>query len=345
MDATPGVAGFYSPMTTPFGYYGPSWTAEGIPKGMNFSMWSFGRGKEEPPIEQLSHLLAVGHPTARFDGFGHEGTGVKLRGWNPFDAWRGPSCVLALRFESGETYDTYSGYLFDEVSKTWKLYCAGRKYVPPKKARQRSTKSETLRPGSFVEVPGPPQRQRTGHIVREMRYRGFVLDDQRTPHAIDRMSGRTKAPVGNQGRGATSDGRFRLWMGGMEQFVESPAQTLETAPRAESFEWMKPEKLEALYTWPTTIHVQSAKLEKGVLHVRCDIEGLGTITKAQLFVGENEGLTLAGRWDQALDLSDLSNGVTTHQVAVSGTPQFARILVENEHGKFWSMETTPISAE
>ncbi|MGK0302437.1 MAG: hypothetical protein ACI89X_003321, partial [Planctomycetota bacterium] len=51
MDAAPGDARFYAPMTTPFGYFGPSWTAEGIPTGMNFSMWSFGRGKEEPPIE------------------------------------------------------------------------------------------------------------------------------------------------------------------------------------------------------------------------------------------------------------------------------------------------------
>ena len=32
----------YSPMTTPFGYYGPTWQANGIVNSsMNFSLWSF----------------------------------------------------------------------------------------------------------------------------------------------------------------------------------------------------------------------------------------------------------------------------------------------------------------
>ena len=84
MDAVPGELNFYSPMTTPFGYYGPTWLADGrVNASFNFSLWSYGRGKKEPPIEQLSHLIAIGNPTAKFSGFGHEGTGVKIRGWDP----------------------------------------------------------------------------------------------------------------------------------------------------------------------------------------------------------------------------------------------------------------------
>ncbi len=347
MDAAPGDARFYSPMTTPFGYFGPSWTAEGIPTGMNFSMWSFGRGKEEPPIAQLSHLLAVGHPSARFDGFGHEGTGVKLRGWNPFEQWQGQSCVLALRMERGDPYDTYSGYLFDEVSLTWKMFCAGRKHTAPNKGRRRTklNANRTLRPGSFVEVPGPPQRQRTGHIVRQMRYRGFLLDEQRQPHALDRISGRNKKPVGNQGRGITDDGRFRLWMGGMEQFEESLAQTLEQGHDATTIEWMKPAKLAALFTWPTTIKLKSALLKNGIVRVACHTEGVGTATNVLLYVGAKDGLTLAGRWDQAIKVSDLPNGEAIIQLNAPATARFARILIENEHGKFWSMDTIPITVE
>jgi hypothetical protein len=347
MDAAPGDARFYSPMTTPFGYFGPSWTAEGIPTGMNFSMWSFGRGKEEPPLEKLSHLLAVGHPSARFDGFGHEGSGVKLRGWNPFEQWQGQGCVLALRVEAGDPYDTYSGYLFDEVSLTWKLFCAGRKHSADKQGRRRTkaNANRTLVPGSFVEVPGPPQRQRTGHIVREMRYRGFVLGEQREPHALDRISGRRKQPVGNQGRGTTSDGRFRLWMGGMEQFEESPAQSIELGHDPAELEWMKPEKLKALFTWPTTINIQSARLKNGLVSVVCDVEGMGTLTQARLYLGAKDGLTLAERWDQALVLSGLQEGEAIIQLDAPTTARFARILVENEHGKFWSMKTVPITVE
>ena len=45
MDAVPGELDFYAPITTPFGYYGPSWNADGTVKsGMNFSLWSYGRG-------------------------------------------------------------------------------------------------------------------------------------------------------------------------------------------------------------------------------------------------------------------------------------------------------------
>ena len=347
MDAAPGDAGFYSPMTTPFGYFGPSWTKEGIPTGMNFSMWSFGRGKEEPPLEQLSHLLAVGHPSARFDGFGHEGTGVKPRGWNPFAQWRGQRCVLALRMERGDPYDTYSGYLFDEASLTWKLFCAGRKYTAPKQGqrRKRANADRMLLPGSFVEVPGPPHRQRTGHIVREMRYRGFLLDEQRHPHTLDRISGRDKTPVGNQGRGVTGDGRFRLWMGGMEQFEESPAQTLAARYDASTLEWMKPAKLSALFTWPTTITVQSALRKDGVVHVTCQTSGVGEPTSVRLYAGARDCLTLADRWDHAIPIPDLPNGDACVQVEVPANARFARILVENENGKFWSMQTAPIATE
>ena len=347
MDAAPGNASFYSPMTTPFGYFGPSWTKEGIPTGMNFSMWSFGRGKEEPPLEQLSHLLAVGHPSARFDGFGHEGTGVKLRGWNPFEQWQGQRCVLALRMERGTTYDTYSGYLFDETSLTWKLFCSGRKYIAPKQGQRRkqARANRMPHPGSFVEVPGPPHRQRTGHIVREMRYRGFLLDEQRNPHTLDRISGRNKTPVGNQGRGITDDGRFRLWMGGMEQFEESHAQTLTKHYDASTLEWMKPEKLAALYTWPTTITVKSALRKNGVVHVTCHAKGMGKATSVRLYAGAKDSLTLADRWDHVIQIPDLPNGDACIQINAPTTARFARILVENENGKFWSMQTAPITTE
>ena len=52
--------------------------------------------------------------------------------------------------------------------------------------RKRANADRMLLPGSFVEVPGPPHRQRTGHIVREMRYRGFLLDE--VVNAADALS-------------------------------------------------------------------------------------------------------------------------------------------------------------
>ena len=72
----------YSPITTPFGYYGTSFDRDRrVSGGFNFSMWAAGRGKNVLPLERMPHLLAAGSRQAEFSGFGHEGSGVKLRGW------------------------------------------------------------------------------------------------------------------------------------------------------------------------------------------------------------------------------------------------------------------------
>jgi hypothetical protein len=134
----------YAPITTPFGYFGSTFNPDHTSGGINFSMWSYAAGKSEPPVEQLSHLLALGDPHQEFGGFGHEGTGVKPRGWNPFEGQQIPSVILALRLVPGDPYDTYTGYLFDRPSKQWKLYASGRKWHAPGRGRS------SVLPGSFV---------------------------------------------------------------------------------------------------------------------------------------------------------------------------------------------------
>ena len=81
----------YAPITTPFGYFGSTFNPDGTSGGLNFSLWSYGRNAAEPPVERLSHLLALGDPRLTFGGFGHEGTGVKPRGWKPLVMGCSPS--------------------------------------------------------------------------------------------------------------------------------------------------------------------------------------------------------------------------------------------------------------
>jgi Domain of unknown function (DUF3472) len=345
LDAHPGEASIYAPMTTPFGYFGPSWTKEGRPTGLNFSMWSYGRNKPEPPVKELSHLIAVGNPKLRFDGFGHEGTGVKPRGWHPFGNWKGQSCVLALRRELGPIYDTYSGYVFHEATQSWELFAAGRKHHPKKPDGRRTGKG--LRPGTFVEVPGPPHRQRTGHLIRKLRYRGFLIDDKGKPHGLDRMTGRRgKKSAGNRGRGVSEDGRFELWTGGMEQFATSPAQSLKVSPDASKYPWMNPKKLAAIFRWPTTVEVLEFRIGQAKLTLRYRGQGLGKVTRARLYFGPEDALTLASRWAHSIDLDGQSLKSGEHELGIIGTlplvpesTRFARLLVENEKGKFWSLTT------
>ena len=71
-----------------------------------------------PPVFAMPHLLATGNPAAEFSGFGHEGSGVKIRNWEPY--WRNPKSVIqALRVETKDGFDTFYGYLFDEEKKSW----------------------------------------------------------------------------------------------------------------------------------------------------------------------------------------------------------------------------------
>lgn len=197
----------YSPITTPFGYYGTSFDADGRSStSMNFSMWSYGRGKEEPPIEQLSHLIAVGSPKATFGGFGHEGTGVKLRGdWKPLAA-KPEVLTQALRLEGGEVYDTYYGYFLDPETSKWKFFAAGRKWHKPGKGAKNLGS-----PGSFVEVPGPPTRQRSGDVRREVFIRGGLLTTRANGMvSIPQARAAIKTPT-KHGPFLTAAGTQRQW--------------------------------------------------------------------------------------------------------------------------------------
>ncbi len=126
-------------------------------------------------------MLAVGHPEASFGGFGHEGTGVKIRNWEPLAGRQGQRQVLARRAEPGETYDTYFSYFYAADERRWRLFGVGNKYNKRKQLK-------SLWVGSFVEVPGTPHVQRSGPYPRVMRYRGWVMENNGAWHQLDRMT-------------------------------------------------------------------------------------------------------------------------------------------------------------
>ena len=200
----------YSPITTPFGYFGTSFEADRRAKGgFNFSMWAARSGGEVPPLEQMPHLLAAGSPDAEFSGFGHEGSGVKLRGWIPMPD-RPEVCVQALRVESDGKYDTYHGYFWDHPAQRWKLYAIGRKWNGGKPRTH-------LSPGSFCEIPGPPHVQRSGDLVREVRRRGWHYSEDKNWQALDTFNCRSTGPA-NKFWYTTSDGEFAMGTGGMRYY-------------------------------------------------------------------------------------------------------------------------------
>jgi hypothetical protein len=339
MDAVPGELPYYSPVTTPFGYYGPSWLADGrVNISFNFSLWSYKRGAPEPPIEQLSHLLAIGNPTALFDGFGHEGTGVKVRGWDPLEGRQNQRQALALRVEPGEMYDTYFSYFYAADEKRWRLFGVGNKW-------NKGKPLESLWVGSFVEVPGPPDRQRTGTTVRKMRYRGWVMDSDGKLLPLDRMS---VADVDKAtgltytDRGMQADGWFAMETGGwvyrpapQGDYVKGDVYKHEFQP-----EYIQPKAIQALLSVPSVIEPTSIDRRGAKATVTFNITNASKQAEAWIYHGSNEGLTLADRWANKVVLMNPKEGANTVTIdAPAGQPLQVRLLLKNDEGQFWSTRT------
>lgn len=340
MDAVPGELDFYSPITTPFGYYGPSWKADGsVNTSFNFSLWSFRRGAPEPPVERLSHLIAIGDPKARFGGFDHEGTGVKIRGWEPLEGRQEQRQALALRVEPGEIYDTYYSYFFAADEDRWRLFGAGKKW-------NNNKPISTLWVGSFVEVPGPASVQRTGPYRRTMRYRGWVMDENESWYSINQMqNGNIDKETGltHSNRGVNADGWFFLEIGGWT-FREPPAggNTIELpsgTPRPE-VNYLDPEDLAYLKGLPSEIKIDKLERRGDKARVTYSLRGAGSSPEVMLYWGNNEGLTFVDRWENSTRLSASEDGEHQHVFDIDPSPPLkVRLFLKNKEGQFWSSET------
>ena len=340
MDAVPGELGFYAPITTPFGYYGPSWNADGTVKsGMNFSLWSYGRGQKEPPVKELSHLLAIGNQAAKFSGFGHEGTGVKIRGWEPLAGRQGQRQAFALRVEPGKDYDTYYSYFYATDESRWRLFGAGRKKPKRKPVAH-------LWVGSFVEVPGPPQRQRTGSTVRRMRYRGWVSKTGKEWLPLDIMSnGDVNKETGltYTDRGLDPDGWFFMQTGGWT-YRKAPTNDVTGGGHFEKTpDYLLPQATKALLTVPSAITVNKATRNGQSIQLQYQIQNLGKAPKVTAYFGTKEGLTLSEKWPQKTGLPNPTGESNSATIKIgSSRPTQIRLLLQNSHGQFWTTETTVV---
>ena len=173
----------YSPLTTPFGYFGTSFKQGGVEAGagFNFSMWIAGRNAQvAPPISETPHLIATGIPKAVYSFFGHEGTGVKFREAVAYP--HGANRVIqAMRveFDEKENADVFYGYFYNESQANWILYASGKKPAKARRAEEVRRYGTLRSTGSFCEIPGPPSRERSGDRERMIERRGWFLGDER----------------------------------------------------------------------------------------------------------------------------------------------------------------------
>ena len=360
------VFSFYAPVTTKFGYYGvtyapPATSDRGdhdffVPDAANFSMWSYGANESQPPVPERSHLLALGNGDQIFDGYGHEGSGVKPRNGNPLEGRSIDSLVLALRMESHVTddhyrYRTYVGYYWDEILSEWKFYAAGRDYIDD--AELASEGDGFAPPNAFVEVPGGVTRQRTAQVKRILDYRGWMKDSAGNWHAIDLLQAANvqTSNIRSKDWSTTADGWLRMQMGGIvqRQWLQSSIQR-QITPVTNLPAYMDEGKLAALETIPVTVVLDRAmRTFDGELKVGFTLDGLDAPAEVKLFHGDEDGLTLLyengafpDEWDSVSSLGFFDDGSYAVALPARDLPAegFCRILVEaGGQGRYWSRET------
>ena len=133
----------------------------------------------------------------------------------------------------------------------------------------------------------------------------------------------------------------------MQQFDESLPQEVNQECDLSKLEWLKPEKLAAVFSWPTEVHLRSVKIQNNLLRATYNLTGTGKVTRARIFYGNTDAITFARRWQHERLLPALKSGSQAIEVAIpksqSGNVRFARMLVENEQGKFWSPATVTVA--
>jgi hypothetical protein len=344
----------YSPVTTPFGYFGTGFDAEGISSGSaNFSLWSYGRGKPTPQ-SQWSHLLAAGSPRATFGSFGHEGSGVKVRGeWKPFGR-DSREVTLALRKEVARPWIRWYGYYLDSKTKRFKLYAVAAKWIGDQK------RIPGLNPGAFVEQPGPPQRRRCGDLLRDVHRRGWMLDKNRQWHVIDTMTTGKGEAIASKHWTITPDGWFSMGMGGMPH-RPGPGKPLTLDPSFQNIpEWLKGNALTDLYRLPAKIGPRTiSNITDKSCKITFSLTDLGLKPDQSATVTISYGLqdcltferdlgyreTQTTSWTQStgpLPAKEGENSITLTGLSPAQT-YFLRLLVKTPKGSIWSFETETVT--
>lgn len=318
----------FSPISTPFGYFGTSFGVDGkIAPGMefNFSMWVAGDdATHAPPNEQLPRLLATSIPIAEFSFFGTEGTGIKMRKAvaYPDGADR---AIQAMRIEYANGFWTFYGYFYDEKAEQWRLYAAGRKPLKPGQAEPDISAGTLPRTGSFVEVPGPAWGQRSGDSVRTVRRRGWFFDQDDSLHralmelppdakwldpnfeyseeqlksilpTIDRFVPQRQFYMADYAEHGWTAAR----VGGLVSYNKLEELLANTHPPVgkpgELPAYLQPEKIEQLYQLPYDIgEPKLQELQSTHAEIEVPINGETQPDKALLYYGTHDGVTYPQR--------------------------------------------------
>ncbi len=371
----------YSPLTTPFGYFGTSFKDAGrIPpgSGFNFSMWIAGRNATEAlPIEKMTRLIGTDLPDAHYSTFGSEGTGIRFAGVAYKDG--ADRTIQALRIEfADDGLRTYYGYFYDEPEQRWKVW-ASTQAPGPKKTAKSGPDFGTLRgTGSFCEIPGPPNRERSGDVVREIKRRGWFYGSDQTwyraqmsddsdsgkrkkakPSSPDRLDGKRTYYMEDY----ATDGWMSMATGGMENYIATDQDHQpprhDGAPAALP-EYLSPEKTVQLFQLPIEFGESNAsQVSANRAVIDYEIKQTGPNSKAVLYYGTVDCLTYPPQkvtqgsavqidmhrpertWQSATPEQNIANGLNHFKLSDlrSATTYHYRLFVTHDQGQSWDYQS------
>ncbi len=369
-----GKTGSYSPLTTPFGYFGTSFKQGGVipaGAGFNFSMWIAGReATHAPPIEKMARLIGTDIPDAEFSTFGGEGTGVKFRaGAYQHET---PRTIQALRIEATpDGTRTYFGYFYDEAQKRWMLFASAQE--PEKRKNMGGLLGST---GSFCEIPGPPDRERSGDLVREIKRRGWFLGSDQTWYRAQLGDGTSRVRKKDGDAPSISDERSYYmkdyasegWMGmatgGMECYeIGSDSREMPAAhdgAKPAMPEYLSSEKTAQLFELPVRFgESRASAISSDHATIDCEIKKTGPNSKGILYYGTVDCLTYPPKnvskgsaveidmyrpertWQSATPAQTITTGTNTFKLAglKGGTTYYLRLFVAHDAGKSWDYQS------
>jgi len=341
----------YQVIMTEFGYVGASTPPKNVqPQGvhnLNFSLWSYGANAPIPPHYQLSHLIAVGGNGNGFGRYGHEGTGVKPRGFDPFNNSSNYDFTVAVRKQPGTVYNTFWCYYLDPTTSHWKLYGAGKKYNANQNIQYLSPTS------GFLEVIGAPHKARKGHNEYQVEYKGWRRQEDDTWNTISKLdawyTGLTNISYKNWSQNNNGDG-FVFTSGGFRDSPPDPGIiTLANPPALPLF--LQGSYIDELYQMPADFSTLTPEnITPNSATLKFDIQNIGTNPEIKLYYGTQYGLTEGINKDNIIDpvweneqdvpLSALNNTILSVPVSnlTPNTQYHYRLRIKNDEGITWSFD-------
>ena len=335
----------YNPLTTPFGYFGSGTDGEGCAGNINFSLWSYGKNDPIPETYKLSRILAIGHPTAEFSHFSHEGTGVKIRNFdNVWDSNTSKEYVFGLRMvHDSQTYNDgqlniFYSYYWDEGKEEWKIYGVAKKF-------NKNKDLDTLKVGAFVEVTGASSNERSCQVERKIFYRGYFRDTTSQEwRLIDELKPLLNGDTIKNKSWGQEDYSFYVSTGGLVQNdLSGYTGKIKLSTEDEGSEPQQPKYMDKIYQINNNLPfpiITSHEISESQFVLNIDIpDKNNNNNQIIVYYGNEDGLTIDRMWEHKVTFNKKTNRVHELKIDIVEPPKYCRILVRDDELQIFNLNT------